>query len=27
MQEELGLPVEEITKRGPGSELIMDERK
>ena len=27
MQEELGLPVEKITKRGPGSELIKDERK
>lgn len=27
MQEELGLTVEEITKRGPGSGLVMDERK
>ena len=27
MQEELGLPVKKITKRGPGSELIADERK
>ena len=27
MQKELGLPAEEITKRGPGSELIVDERK
>ncbi len=27
MQEELGLPVTAITKRGPGSELIKDERK
>jgi glycerol-3-phosphate dehydrogenase len=27
MQEELGLPVTGITKRGPGSELIKDERK
>lgn len=27
MQEELGLPVTEITKRGPGSELIKEERK
>lgn len=27
MQEELGLTVEQITKRGPGSELIVDERK
>ncbi len=27
MQEELGLPVTELTKRGPGSELVKDERK
>jgi len=27
MQEELGFPVTAITKRGPGSELIKDERK
>jgi len=27
MQEELGFPVTGITKRGPGSELIKDERK
>ena len=27
MQEELGLPIEKITKRGPGSELIVSERK
>ncbi len=27
MQEELGLPVTAVTKRGPGSELIKDERK
>ena len=27
MQEELGLPVTELTKRGPGSELIKEERK
>ena len=27
MQEELGFPVTAVTKRGPGSELIKDERK
>ena len=27
MQEELGLPATAVTKRGPGSELIKDERK
>ena len=27
MQEELGFPVTSVTKRGPGSELIKDERK
>jgi glycerol-3-phosphate dehydrogenase len=27
MQEELGVPVTDITKRGPGSELVKDERK
>ncbi|MCM2266565.1 MAG: NAD(P)/FAD-dependent oxidoreductase [Elusimicrobiales bacterium] len=27
MQEELGLPVTAVSKRGPGSELIKDERK
>lgn len=27
MQEELGFPVTAITKRGPGSELVKDERK
>jgi glycerol-3-phosphate dehydrogenase len=27
MHEELGLPVTDITKRGPGSELIKEERK
>ena len=26
MQEELGMPVETITKRGPGSEIIRGER-
>ena len=26
MAEELGVPVTEITKRGPGSEIIIDER-
>jgi len=27
MQEELGKPVTELTKRGPGSEIVKDERK
>ncbi|PKM97145.1 MAG: FAD/NAD(P)-binding oxidoreductase [Elusimicrobia bacterium HGW-Elusimicrobia-3] len=27
MQEELGRPVTELTKRGPGSEIVKDERK
>jgi len=27
MHEELGRPVTELTKRGPGSEIVKDERK